>query len=61
VHRLEFPTVKLQVVGIQAVLETVEFDELAVTERNSKMFSAQVPDAFELEGIIQIEPFYFAW
>jgi hypothetical protein len=61
VHGLKFPTVEFQIMGIQAVLETVEFDEPAFTERNSEMLPAQVPDAFHLEGIIQIEPFYFAW
>jgi len=58
--RPELPTVKLQIMDIRAVLETVEFDEPAFTKRNPKMLTAQVPHAFELEGIIQIEPFYFA-
>lgn len=61
VHGLELPTVKLHISYSQAILETVELDELAVTERNAEMLAAQVPDAFKLEGIIQIEPFYFAW
>jgi hypothetical protein len=61
VHGLELPTVKLQVSRSQAVLETVKFDEPAITKRNTKMLPTQVPCAFELEGIIQIEPFYFAW
>jgi hypothetical protein len=61
VHGLEPPTVILQVsAAVQAVLETVKFDEPAVTKRHTKMFSAKVPDVFDLEGIIQIEPFYFA-
>jgi hypothetical protein len=61
VHGLELPTVKFQVSSSQAVLETVEFDEPAFTKRNAKMLSAKVPNAFDLEGIIQTEPFYFAW
>lgn len=52
---LEFPTVIFQVMDVQAVLELVEFDESAFTERNTEMLPAQVPDAFQLEGIIQIE------
>jgi hypothetical protein len=43
-----------------SVLETVEFDEPAFTERNTGMLPAQVPEDFDLEGIIQIGPFYFA-
>jgi hypothetical protein len=56
--RPEFPTVKLQVFAtVQAVLETVEFDEPAFTERNSKVLPAQVPETRHSEGNIQIESF----
>jgi hypothetical protein len=37
VHRLELPTTELKIMGVQAVLETVEFDEPASTERNAEM------------------------
>jgi hypothetical protein len=37
---LEFPTVIFQVMDVQAVLELVEFDKPAFTERNAKMLSA---------------------
>jgi hypothetical protein len=37
---LEFPTVEFELVNIQAVLEFVELDRLAVTKHNSEMFSA---------------------
>jgi hypothetical protein len=61
VHGFELPTVELQIMGVQAILETVEFDEPAFTERNTKMLPTHVPETGHLEGIIHIEPFYFAW
>ena len=57
--RLEFPTIIFQVMDVQAVLEAVKFNEPAFAERNAEMLTAQVPDAFNLEGIIQIEPSNF--
>jgi len=48
--------------NVQAILEAVKFDEPAFTERNAEMLSAKVPSAFDLEGIIQIEPSnFFRW
>jgi hypothetical protein len=52
VHGLELPTVKFQIMRVQAVLETVELDEPAFTKRDPKMFSAQVPETRHLERII---------
>jgi len=46
---------------VQAVPELVWFDEPAFTERNPGMLPAQVPDAFQLEGIFRIEPPDFFW
>jgi len=45
----------------RVIARALKFDEPAVTKRNPKMLPAKVPNAFDLEGIIQIEPFYFAW
>jgi hypothetical protein len=61
VHGLELPTVEFQIMDVQAVLKTVKLDEPASTERNTKMLPAHVPDTRHFEGIIQIEPFGFAW
>jgi hypothetical protein len=52
VTRLQLPTVKLQVSRSQAVLETVEFDEPAVTKRSTKMLSAEIPDAGHSQRVI---------
>jgi hypothetical protein len=38
--------------GIHAILELVEFDEPAFTERNAEMLSAKVPETRQLEGTI---------
>jgi hypothetical protein len=58
VHGLELPTVELQIMGVQAVLETVKLDETAFTEPTPEVLPAETG---QFEGIIQIEPFYFAW
>jgi hypothetical protein len=52
VHGLKLPTVEFQIIGIQAILETVELDEPALAKRNPKMLSAQVPETRHLERII---------
>jgi len=58
VHGLELPTVKLEIMNVQAVLELVEFDEPALSRGYSKVFSCEVPLAWNGEGTVHVEPFY---
>jgi hypothetical protein len=60
VHGLELPTIKLQIVNVQAVFEFIELDKLAVAKHDSKMLSAKVPQPWKHEGYVQVEPFNFA-
>jgi hypothetical protein len=52
VHGLEFPTVELQVMNVQAVLEFVELDEPAFTQLYPEVFSTQVPEIRHHEGSV---------
>jgi len=44
----------------EAVREFVEFDESAVTQHNSKVFPAQLPESRNFKGRVQIVTFYLA-
>jgi hypothetical protein len=58
VKRLQLPTVKFQVPGIQPVLETVKLNKPTIPQTQTKMLPTQLPQTRNLKRCVKIEPFY---
>jgi hypothetical protein len=47
-HRLQLPTIKLQIPNCQTIFEMVKLDKPAIMQGYSEVFAAQLPDVWNL-------------